>query len=281
MKFNANPPHKNDSPYLPIPALVERATRITEYERLFKIRPDGVRFAFDPGQFFMAGIPGYGEGPFSVAAPQSADGSIELCIRAVGNLTNALHRLEKGDTLWIRGPFGRGFKMDELKGRDMLFIAGGIGIVPMRSLILAVLEERESFGDLKLVYGCKSPKDFIFNNEVEEWSTAGVRASVTVDTPLDGWTGNVGVVTTLMPSLKVDPPKTVAAVIGPPVMYRFVILKLRDLKLNEEDILLSLERRMKCGLGKCGHCQINSSYVCQDGPVYRLTELGGMYEAFL
>jgi NAD(P)H-flavin reductase len=268
-----------DSPYLPTPALVERVIRITEHERLFRIKPDGVRFAFDPGQFFMAGMPGYGEGPFSVAAPQARDGSIELCIRAVGNLTNAIHGLTKGDTLWIRGPFGRGFKTDEFEGKDIIFVAGGIGMVPMRSLVLDVLNNRESFGELRLIYGCKSPEEFLFTNEIEEWSRADVRASVTVDTPKHDWHGSVGVVTTLMPSLRVDPPRTVAVVIGPPVMYRFVILNLRKMRIAHHDILLSLERRMKCGLGKCGHCQINSSYVCQEGPVYRLSELGGLYEA--
>jgi NAD(P)H-flavin reductase len=268
-----------DSPYLPTPAFVERVIRITEHERLFRVKPDGVSFAFDPGQFFMAGIPGYGEGPFSVAAPQARDGSVEFCIRAVGNLTNAIHRLTKGDTLWIRGPFGRGFKTDEFEDKDMLFVAGGIGMVPMRSLVLDVLNNRERFGELKLIYGCRSPEEFLFTNEIEEWSRADVRASVTVDTPGNDWHGSVGVVTTLMPSLRVDPPRTVAVVIGPPVMYRFVILNLRKMRIAHHDILLSLERRMKCGLGKCGHCQINSSYVCQEGPVYRLSELGGLYEA--
>lgn len=271
---------KTHSPYAPAPAIVERATRISEHERLFSIRPEAVPLAFDPGQFFMAGLAGYGEGPFSVASPASEDGSFDLCIRAVGNLTRALHRLVPGDTMWVRGPFGRGFALEGLKGKDLLFVAGGIGIVPMRSLVLEVLAEREEYGELSLVYGARSPGDLLFNNEIEDWSRLGVRASVTVDTPADGWTGNVGVVTTLMPELTVDPSSTVAAVIGPPVMYRFVVKNLRDMGLADKDILLSLERRMKCGLGKCGHCQINSSYVCQEGPVYRLSELSEMYEAF-
>lgn len=270
-----------NSPYLPTPVVVERVTRLTEHERLFRIKPPEGPLLFDPGQFFMAGLPGYGEGPFSVASYNHGGNGFELCIRAVGSLTNALHRLKKGDTIWVRGPFGRGFDLKAMKGKDILFIAGGIGIVPMRGLMQAILADRVSYGRLNLIYGSKTADALLFKDETVLWQAAGVDVSVTIDAPCQGWGGRVGVVTTCIPPLDIDPSRTMAIIIGPPVMYKFVILSLWEKRVPRENILVSLERRMKCGLGKCGHCQINSSYVCQQGPVYKLTELKNLYEAFL
>ena len=282
MSLYANRPGVDaaDSAYLPVTAAVERSSRISDSERLFLLRPSGVRFSFDPGQFFMAGLPGWGEAPFSVASPPVSDGSIEFCIKAVGNLTNAIHKLKRGGRLWLRGPFGRGFKVDELKGRDILFIAGGIGIVPMRALIMEVLAERSSFGRLFLLYGCRDPDGMLFVNEIDVWRDFKLDVVLSIDTKHRGWKGCVGVVTNYIGKLALDPPKTTAVVIGPPAMYRFAALGLRAKGILDEHILVSLERRMKCGLGKCGHCQINSLYACQEGPVFKLSELKGKHEAF-
>ena len=157
-------------------------------------------------------------------------------------------------------------------------MAGGIGLVPLRSLIWAVLAERKKFGKIFILYGAKRPSEMLFKNELEEWAaTKGVELHVTVDLGDENWTGNIGVITTLFPFIDLDPGKTVAAVIGPPVMFRFVLKKLKALPENR--IYLSLERRMKCGVGKCGHCQINNVYVCQDGPVFKLSELRKLPEA--
>lgn len=269
----------NTSPYLPIEAVVARVAKLTETERLFVLTPRSpVNLDYRPGQFFMAGLPGYGEAPFSVtSAPGGANG-FELCIRAVGNLTNAIHRVQKGERLWIRGPFGRGFDTSEMKGRNVLFIAGGIGIVPMRSLI-KTLVGAPGYGELTLIYGVKTPAEILFQGEMNDWSAAGMRSMVTIDKPVADWRGNVGVVTTLLPKTDIDPFKTTAVIIGPPVMYKFVIMNLRQRGMRDENILVSLERRMKCGLGKCGHCQINGVYACQCGPVFKLSELHGLPEA--
>jgi NAD(P)H-flavin reductase len=282
MSLYANQPKidAKDSAYLPAAAVVERVTRISDSERFFVLRPIGVSFSFDPGQFFMAGLPGWGEAPFSVASPAARDGSIEFCIKAVGNLTNAIHKLKKGSRLWVRGPFGRGFKVGKLKHRDILFIAGGIGIVPMRALIMEVLAKRPSFGRLTLLYGCKSPDGMLFVNEIDGWRGSGLDVTLSIDKKHRSWKGRVGVATAFIPGVKLDPSKATAVVIGPPAMYRFAVLGLRDRGIADEQILVSLERRMKCGLGKCGHCQINSLYACQEGPVFRLSELNGMHEAF-
>jgi len=292
------------SPYLPAEALVTRAAKLTENERLFALAPlskpnqnhspypgpikndgqddipreEGSILNYLPGQFFMVGLPGYGEAPFSVASAPGAKEGLELCIRAVGNLTNAIHRVPKGGRLWIRGPFGTGFDAASMKGRDVVFIAGGIGIVPMRSLIKTIIE-RPGYGRLSLIYGTKSPDDLLFNGEITDWSKAGLNALVTIDKLAKGWSGSVGVVTTLMPMIDIDPLRTTAVIIGPPVMYKFVIMNLRKAGMRDEDILVSLERRMRCGLGKCGHCQINGIYACQCGPVFRLSDLHGLPEA--
>ena len=268
------------TPYLPAAALVERVARISEMERFFVLRPSEANtLNYSPGQFLMAGLPGFGEAPISISSPPGGGDTLEICVRAVGNLTNALHRLKKGDTVWLRGPFGRGFDLKDFMGRDVLFVAGGIGIIPMRSLVKAVLAGK-GFGRLTLVYGARTPDELLFKDEIKEWKEAGVDVRLTIDTPHPAWKGSVGVVTTAIPGIDVKKGNTVAVVIGPPVMYKFAVVMLGKKGLGPEDILVSLERRMKCGLGKCGHCQINSLYVCQEGPVFRVSELKGMPEAF-
>lgn len=268
-----------ESPYLPFLGIIERSIRVSEKERLFSIAPSNESLLnYRPGQFYMVGLPGYGEAPISITSGPG-ERKIELCIRAVGNLTNAFHTLRKGDKIWLRGPFGRGFDLDELEGRDIIFVAGGIGIVPMRSLLKAVLARRERFGRLTLIYGAKGPDEILFAEEMEDWRSKGMDVQLTVDRPDPRWKGNTGVVTTLIPKVETSEKNTVGIIIGPPVMYRFVILSLNAKGLGPEDIYMSLERRMKCGVGKCGHCQINSVYVCQCGPVFKMSELSGMPEA--
>ncbi|HAO93720.1 MAG: hypothetical protein A2X93_02775 [Deltaproteobacteria bacterium GWC2_56_8] len=269
-----------ESPYLPFPGVIERVTRVTEKERLFSIAPlNPSLLEYGPGQFYMVGLPGYGEAPISITSGPGETKEFELCIRAVGNVTNALHRLKRGDFVWLRGPFGTSFPVDEMRSKDVVFIAGGIGVVPMRSLIKTVLKDRQGFGRLTLIYGAKSPEEMLFSEEFDGWRGKGLEVLLTIDKPDTKWTGNVGVVTTLIPKVEVAEGRTIAVVIGPPVMYKFVILSLRDKLIRPEDVFVSLERRMKCGVGKCGHCQINGCYVCQEGPVFRLSDLKDLPEA--
>jgi sulfite reductase subunit B len=263
-----------ESAFTPSPARVERVEQLTEREKKFTL---SFKTPHTPGQFLMAGVAGYGESPISISSPPGEN--IELCIRAVGNVTRAIHRLKRGDTLWIRGPYGRGFPLERLKSKDILFIAGGTGLIPMRSLIKTVLKERKDYGALTLLYGIKSPEEFLFKEEMEGWRRSGLDARITVDRAHPGWKGHVGVVTTLTGGVGVREDRTAAVVIGPPVMYKYVVLSLGDKRLRGEDIFLSFERRMKCGVGKCGHCQINSVYTCAEGPVFTLSEIRHLPEA--
>ncbi|HXY75198.1 MAG TPA: FAD/NAD(P)-binding protein, partial [Dehalococcoidales bacterium] len=215
-----------------------------------------------------------------VTTSQTRSGSFGFAVRNVGGVTNALHGIKEGDVIGIRGPFGTGFNTKAMEGKDILFIAGGIGLFPVRSLIQYVLDKRSDFGRAIVLFGARSSTERLFVNELEEWkNNKAMEFYETVDRGSLDWKGNVGVITTLIPKVQIDPKKTVAVVVGPPIMYRFVIVELKKKDLADENIILSLERRMKCGVGKCGHCQINGVYVCQDGPVFSLAQLRNLREA--
>lgn len=267
--------------YYPAIAEIKRVEQFTEKEKWFEIAlPDGMNLGHEPGQFVKVSIFGVGEAAISVTSAPSPNGTFELCVREVGMLTEVMHRLNPGDKIGIRGPFGHGFDTASFKGKDILIIGGGIGIVPLRSLINHVINNRKDYGRLIIAYGAKSPEELLFAKELEMWEKdPSIEYHVTVDRGNDQWKGNVGVITMLFPKLDLDLKNTIAAVTGPPIMYKFVLLALRTKGLPEENIYMSLERRMKCGVGKCGHCQINHSYVCQDGPVYHYPDLKKIKEA--
>lgn len=268
--------------YLPEPATALRVEQMTELEAYFEFQLDSGR-ALDhmPGQFTEVSVPGFGEAPISISSSPTRGDCFEMVVRRVGNLTGALHRMEAGDKVGIRGPFGTTFPVEsDFRDSDVVFICGGIGLVPVRSAIHYVLDNRADYGDVTVLYGTKSPPERLFTDELEQWKQSDdVAYMETVDTADEQWTGNVGVITTLLPEIEVDPDKTAAVVCGPPVMYKFVIWELYKMGLTAEDIFVSLERRMKCGVGKCGHCQINGIYVCQDGPVFNLADVEGLEEA--
>jgi NAD(P)H-flavin reductase len=223
---------------------------------------------------------GIGEGPISISSAPAKDSTFELGVRAAGNLTRALHGLKTGDAIGIRGPFGHGFPVATLMGKDLLFVAGGIGLVPLRSLIKYSLEHRDAFGRIIILFGSRSPKERLFTDELAAWSKrSDVEFLETVDRSDEGWTGNVGVITTLFKKITIDPRKTAVMIVGPPVMYKYALLEVKEKEVPRQNIFLSLERRMKCGLGKCGHCQINNFYVCQDGPVFAYPQIEDKEEA--
>ncbi|MEA1994095.1 MAG: 4Fe-4S dicluster domain-containing protein [Euryarchaeota archaeon] len=269
--------------HLPKPATLKRVAKLTELETLFEIElDDGKPLGHEPGQFVEVSIMGYGEAPISVSS--APNGNIfELVVRKVGDVTSKLHTMKPGDKIGIRGPFGKGFDVEALKGKNLLFVGGGIGIVPMRSLINYVLNNRKEFGEVTILYGCKKPSELLFTGEVAQWKKReDVQFLKSIDNCPEGveWDGKVGVITCLIPKAEFDPENTIAIVVGPPIMYKFVIRDLIDLGTPEENIIVSLERRMKCGVGKCGHCQINGIYVCKDGPVFNYKDIKDLPEAF-
>jgi len=272
----------SQSPYLPQWATIKRIRQETELEKLFELElPGKAPLGHKPGQFVEVGIYGVGEAPISISSSPNRKESFDLVVRKVGNFTNLLHQHKVGDRVTIRGPYGNGFTLDAFRGRDVLFVAGGIGLVPLRSLIHAVLEDRLAFGRVIIMFGAKSPADLLFKDELAEWTNRrDIDFYITVDrAPQAGWSGHVGVITTLFPKMEFDPKRTVAAVCGPPIMYKYVLLELLARSVPQQNIYLSLERRMKCGLGKCGHCQINNVYVCQKGPVFCYPEVTKLEEA--
>jgi sulfite reductase subunit B len=270
-----------NSIYLPSLAEIVRTEPLTQMEKLFEIRlKNGQELGHQPGQFVEVSLFGIGEAPISVSSSPTKKESFELAVRATGNVTKALHNLDRGATIGIRGPFGKGFPVADLKGKDILFVAGGIGLVPLRSLINYVLDHRSDFGQIQVLFGAKTPAEQLFLDELAKWRTRkDLEYLETVDRPDDKWKGNVGVITTLFPKIKINPKKTVAVIVGPPIMYRFAILEAQVKGIPDEQIIVSLERRMKCGVGKCGHCQINNLYVCQEGPVFTYARIKDLKEA--
>jgi len=267
--------------YHPVMAEIKEVKRLSAMETFYRVElPGGEDLGHMPGQFVELSIFGVGEAPFSVSSSPTLKGSFELGVRRAGMLTDVLLRQKPGTKIGIRGPFGNGIDVEKFKGKDVMIVAGGIGLVPMRSMINYVLDNRDQFGKLIICYGSKSEHDLLFTDELAKWDKdPSVDYHVTVDQGSESWQGKTGVITTLIPGLDLDLSNTVCCICGPPVMYRFVLLSLKSKGLSDENIYMSLERRMKCGVGKCGHCQINHSYVCQDGPVYHYPDIKSLQEA--
>lgn len=268
--------------YLPTMARVVGVQPLTQQEKLFTLElPDGLSLNHEPGQFVQVSLLGIGEAPISISSsPSRSNGTFEICVRQAGDLTTALHTLTPGASLGIRGPFGHGFPIKRFWGKDILFMPGGLGLAPLRSLINQVLDERSNFGRVIILYGARHPSELLFTDDLAAWGARDdVELHVTVDKPDDTWQGHVGVITTLVPGIQIYASNTVAITVGPPVMYRFVLLELLGKGLREGNIWLSLERRMKCGVGKCGHCQMNHIYTCQDGPCFAYTQIKHLEEA--
>lgn len=267
--------------YIPETAEVVEVSPLTEQEKLFRLKMrKGQPLNHNPGQFVEISLFGIGEAPISISSSPTQKDYFELCIRRVGSLTQILHRLVPGAEVGIRGPYGKGFPVEAMKGCDILFVAGGLGLAPLRSLIRYTLDNQGDFGRLIILYGGKTPAELLYREELAAWSKiAGVEVLVTVDRPDESWRGNVGVITTLIPKVTLNTSRTYAAVVGPPVMYKYVIADLLIRGFSEDRIVASLERRMKCGLGKCGHCLINGVYVCQDGPTFTYRRIKELPEA--
>ena len=262
------------NPYLPQQARITSVRRMAADTHLFQLRfaDEGFADHWDhrPGQFVELSVIGTGEAPISISSSPTRPGILELCVRRAGRVTSALFRLPAGALVGIRGPYGNGFPVTDMEGQDLLIIAGGLGMAPLRSLLWYALDHRERFGQVTLMYGAKSPADMLFREELEALSgTSSIHTLLTVDRdPAGRWQHEIGLLPTLFRKAQLDPRRTYAAVVGPPVVYKFVLRELLALNFSKDRILMSLERRMKCGIGKCGHCTVGYKYTCIHGPVF-------------
>ena len=267
--------------YNPLISKIVKIDTLTELEKRFEIElPDKRILGHKPGQFVEVSIFGWGEAPISICSSPTKKPVFDLTVRRMGRLTDQMHRLRRGNQVGIRGPYGNGFDLDCFKGKDILFVCAGIGLAPLKSLIDYTIAYRGEFGRLIILYGTRHPSLILFRHDIEMWEKReDIEFHLTVDRADNTWKGNVGVITTLIPPLKIDVERTVAAVVGPPVMYKFALMALKSKRIPDENIHMSLERRMKCGVGKCGHCQINGAYVCQEGPVFSYKSVKNLPEA--
>ena len=265
---------KGQNPYLPHPASIIRTLPQIADHRLFQIRFEEEEmvknFTYRPGQFVMLSIIGTGEAPISISSSPTRPGIIELCVRRIGRVTRALFERPPNALVGIRGPYGNGFPIEQMEGNNLLIVAGGLGMAPLRSLIWYALDNRSMFNEIILMYGAKNPDDMLFKYELLNLiDLADLKCLLSVDKDESGiWKAYVGDVTKLFDWVEINPAQTYAAVCGPGVMFKFVLDKLLERNFSKDRILMSLERNMQCGVGKCGHCMIGYKYTCLDGPIF-------------
>ncbi|MGB7537089.1 MAG: FAD/NAD(P)-binding protein [Anaerolineales bacterium] len=230
-------------------------------------------YTFQPGQFNMLYLPGYGEAAISICSDLEKRDLIGHTVRFVGNVTRAVSRLKIGDTVGVRGPFGTHWPIEQLEGKDIILAAGGIGLPPLRPVIYHILRNRAKYGKVILLYGARTPADLLYTSQFEEWRKADIDVQITVDRADDTWKGQVGVVSMLFYHFRLDAAKTAVMTCGPEIMIRFVVFEALARRVPADKIFVSLERNMKCGQGSCGHCQLGPFFICKDGPVFPFSAL--------
>ena len=264
----------------PSPLRVQRVRRETDDTFTLELEPaNGAGgFSFAPGQFNMLYVFGVGEVPISISGDPSKPESLVHTVRSVGTVTQAICKLKRGGVLGVRGPFGSHWPVEEAAGNDVVMVAGGIGLAPLRPVLYYLLSNREKYGRIVLAYGARMPQDLLYKPDLEKWrGQFDLEVDVSVDTAPPGWRGNVGVVTTLIPGARFDPFHTAAMVCGPEVMMRFTVRELEGRGVGPENIFISMERNMKCAVGSCGHCQFGPNFVCKDGPVFRYDQIEAFF----
>ncbi len=270
--------------YLPTLYPIEEVIPETGDIKTYRLNASQGSFSYQPGQFAEVFVPGTGEAPFSITSSPTQEGVLEFSIKRTGCVTDAIHRANAGDVFGVRGPYGRGFPVEDLRGRPLLFVGGGIGLAPLRSLINYVLssQKRKEFKDVIILYGARTPQDLVFQWELSKWEErSDLELFTTVDRGDEEWKGRVGLVPNVMKeNISVDPTQWKAIVCGPPIMIKFTIKALQEMGFQPADIITTLEMRMKCGLGKCGRCNIGPYYVCKEGPVFTFEELSRMPEEY-
>jgi len=280
MALTASSPMMTD-PMLPQPYLVRQVGKETPDTFGLTLEPengyDGT--SFQPGQFSMLWVFGVGELPISISGNPAESGHLVYTVRSVGKATNALVTRKVGDGIGVRGPFGTGWPVEAARGRDLIIVAGGIGLAPLRPVIYEVLKNRKEYGRLVLLYGARSPRDVLYRKELVGWARHhDTQVLTTVDYGGLSWKGHVGVVTTLLKYARLQPARSVAMICGPEIMMRFVTRELEGHGISRDDIYVSMERNMKCAVGFCGHCQYGPHFICKDGPVFPYERIRSLLE---
>jgi len=271
--------------YLPhqaeISDIKQETSDIKTFTFTFKDKTIEDSFAYTPGQFVACSVFGEGEAPFCLSDSPTRKSSIKCSVKKMGKVTEALHELDIGDTVGIRGPYGNGFPLENLKGKNLLFVGGGIGLAPLRSLINYCFDKRDNYNTITIVNGARSSKDLVYKDEYQQWESArDTHLHLTVDCDEENWVCMVGVVPKVLEEIRPTCDGTDVIICGPPVMIRFTMPVLLKLGFCEPSILTTLEMKMKCGLGKCGRCNIGHRYICKDGPVFSLAQLKEMNYEF-
>lgn len=256
--------------YLPKIVKIAKIKEQSPTVKLFRLAPG---LSFIPGQFVLVGQIGYGEAPFGPLSPPDGKNYIEIAVRKTGTVTNYLHSLKEGDKITLRGPYGNGFPLDFMEGKDVVMATGGCGIPPIAALIERIIKNREKFGRIYLLYGARSPEEILLKDKLEEWKKKNIKIIVTIDKPAEGWKGPVGFVTDLVKEIEIDKTNAVAIMCGPGPMMDALEKILRPLGISDRRIFVSMERKMQCGVGKCQHCTTGDKYVCMDGPVFNYDEV--------
>jgi NAD(P)H-flavin reductase len=266
-------------PMTPVFCRVLKSRQETRDTFTIELEPPAQADPFAPGQFNMLYVFGVGEVPISVSGDPRRLQILVHTIREVGAVTRAMRALKRGDVLGVRGPFGSSWPVEEAAGRDVVIVAGGIGLAPLRPAIYSILAHRQKYGRLVLMYGTRTPDDILFRKELERWrARLDLSVHVTVDRAMASWRGSVGVVTTIIPRARFDPPNALVMICGPEAMMRFTVLELQNRDVGLDQIYVSTERNMKCAIGFCGHCQMGPTFVCKDGPIFRYNTIQPFFE---
>ena len=269
------------NPYRPYPARIEQIVVETEDGSLKSFRlvledeADRAAWSHVPGQFAMLSIAGKGEIPIGIASSPTEENGLLFTVNRAGVVTSALHQMTEGDPIGVRGPLGNGFPVDtELKGKNIVIIAGGFAFTTLRATLIYMLEHRADYGDITVIYGARTPGMLLYKDELRSWQERDdIDMHVTVDREAPGWDGLVGFVPTIAGQVKPSPENAAALICGPPIMIKFTMPPLEEIGWKDEQVYLSLENRMKCGIGICGHCNVGPVYVCKDGPVFTRAEV--------
>ena len=268
----------NANPYLPDMATIVEVIQETHNIKTFRVVINNEQrmkdFTFRPGQVGQLSVFGAGESTFVINSSPTRKDYLQFSVMRVGELTSRLHQLQPGDQIGVRAPLGNSFPLEDLKGKNIVFVGGGIGMAPLRTLFTYMLDNRKDYGDITLLYGARSPADLTYKAELPEWTERkDVNTVLTIDNPSEGWEHKVGLIPNVLLEINPSPKNTVAITCGPPIMIKFTLQALKKLGFEDENILTTLEKRMKCGVGICGRCNIGTKYVCMDGPVFTYAQL--------